>query len=214
MTLGLILIALAIALEPVPLTGYILVFSAEGGTRKGLGFLIGWVLTLVAVVVLTLVVTGGKSLRPSSSPSTISLIVKIVIGTGLLWVAWRQRGRIGRAHKTPRWMKRLDRLNFFAAMGLAFLLQPWGLVAAGVATIDQASLSSAASVVGLALFCVIGSSSYVGMQIYAMVSPEAARSRLDGFRGWINSHREQAIIVLSVGLGLWLIGNSAYLLAS
>jgi hypothetical protein len=37
MTVDLILIAAAIALEPIPLTGYILLRSTQGGNWKGYG---------------------------------------------------------------------------------------------------------------------------------------------------------------------------------
>ncbi len=42
MTFDLILIALAVSLYPLPLTAFILVLSAPGGTRTGAGFLTGW----------------------------------------------------------------------------------------------------------------------------------------------------------------------------
>ena len=42
MALDLLLIGLGIALEPFPLTAFILVLSAERGTWKGLAFVLGW----------------------------------------------------------------------------------------------------------------------------------------------------------------------------
>ena len=68
-----------------------LLLSSAGGSLKGLGFVIGWVLTLVGVVVLTLALTGGKPVQPGSVPSTAALIVKILLGILLVWLAWRQR---------------------------------------------------------------------------------------------------------------------------
>ena len=42
MVLNLVLIGLAISLEPFPLTAFILLLSSEKGTRKGLVFVLGW----------------------------------------------------------------------------------------------------------------------------------------------------------------------------
>ena len=42
MVLNLLLIGLAITLEPFPLTAFILVLSAEKGIWKGLAFILGW----------------------------------------------------------------------------------------------------------------------------------------------------------------------------
>jgi threonine/homoserine/homoserine lactone efflux protein len=214
MTLDLILLALAIALEPLPLTAYLLMLSSDGGTRKGLGFLLGWVITLVGVVVLTLVLTAGKPLKSGSAPSTASLVVKIVLGAGLLWLAWRQRSRRGRPSSPPSWMAKIDHLGFAAAMFLGFVLQPWALVAAGAATVAIADLSQASTWVSLIVFCLLATVSYVAMQIYVVLSPDAARVRLDGLNNWITGHRDEVIIVASTAVGLWLISHSAYLLVT
>ena len=42
MTLDLILIGLAITLEPIPLMAFILILASERGVRKAAGFLFGW----------------------------------------------------------------------------------------------------------------------------------------------------------------------------
>ncbi len=214
MTFDLILLALAIALEPLPLTAYLLMLSSDGGTRKGLGFLAGWVITLVGVVVLTLVLTGGKPLKSGSAPSTASLVIKIVLGAALLWLAWRQRSRRGRPSSPPSWMAKIDHLGFGAAMVLAFALQPWTLTAAGAATVATADLSQATTWVSLIVFCLLATGSYAAMQIYVVLSPKPARVRLDGLIDWITGHRDQVIIVACVAVGLWLISHSTYLLVT
>jgi threonine/homoserine/homoserine lactone efflux protein len=215
MVVDLILIGAAIALEPIPLTGYILLRSTEGGNWKGYGFILGWILTLALIVVLTMALTGGKPLKKESTPSTAMLIVKIILGCGLLVVAWRQSARRGRSTRaTPSWMVKLDRVNFAGAMGTSFLLQPWLLVAAGAVTATAADLSQPTTVAVLVGYCVLATSTYLVMQAYGVISPDGARSRLDGFRQFLTNHRDQVIILLCVVIGLWLIGESAYTLAS
>ena len=82
MLLDLFLIGFVVTLEPIPLTAMILLLAAERGIMKGLGFTLGWLATLVGIVALTVLVTGGKPLIPQSAPSTAALTVK-------------PRGRIG-----------------------------------------------------------------------------------------------------------------------
>ena len=60
MVFDLLLIGLAITLEPFPLTAFILLLSAEKGTRKGLVFILGWLACLVIVVAAVIALTGGK----------------------------------------------------------------------------------------------------------------------------------------------------------
>ncbi len=216
MTLDLILIALAISLEPIPLTGFILVLSSEGGIGKGLGFLLGWVTSLSAIVIVSMVATGGKPVRTGSAPSTAGLTVRMAVGAGLLGVAWwyARRRDPDKPKTTPKWMGSIDRMGFVGAAFLAFLLQPWGLVIAGVATVVQADLSSAGDVAGLVLFVVLATATYLGMEIYALSSPERARQGLGNLRTWIDNHKDVIIIWISVLIGLYLIVKSAYLLAS
>ena len=73
MLLDLFLIGLVITLEPIPLTAMILVLATERGILKGLGYMLGWLATLVGIVALTVLVTGGKPLIPKSNPSTAAL---------------------------------------------------------------------------------------------------------------------------------------------
>ncbi len=214
MILDLILIGLTIALEPLPLTGYLLILSSAGGTRKGWGFLIGWVGTLVAVIVLTLVLTGGQPPKSGTVPSTAALVVKIVVGLLLLWIAWRQQARRGQPKHPPSWMAKIDQMNVAAAIGLGFILQPWPLIAAGAATIVQADLSQASSVIALIIFALLATGSYLVMQIYVTWWPTTAGARLRGFNDWITSHTDHIIIIASAFLGAWLIAHSAYELVS
>jgi threonine/homoserine/homoserine lactone efflux protein len=58
--LDLLLIGLGIALEPFPLTAFILVLSAEKGTVKGLAYILGWLACLVAVVAAVVLATGNN----------------------------------------------------------------------------------------------------------------------------------------------------------
>jgi threonine/homoserine/homoserine lactone efflux protein len=212
--LDLLLIGLGIALEPFPLTAFILILSAEKGTRKGLAFILGWLACLVVVIAAVVLVTGGKPPAPSTAPSTAALAVKLALGIVLIGFAVRQRRRMGRPRKPPTWMARLDRLSPWAAAGLAAFLQPWALVAAGAATVTQAKLSSAADYLVLVLFVLLATASFLYLELYAVFAPAAAGARLARLRTWLDTHRDQVIIVLSLLLGFWLAGKSIYLLVT
>jgi threonine/homoserine/homoserine lactone efflux protein len=209
----LLLIGLAITLEPFPLTAFILILSAEKGTRKGLAFILGWLACLVVVIAAVVLVTGGNPPKPNTAPSTAALAVKLALGIALILLAVRQWRRMGRPRKPPTWMARLDRLSPWTAAGLAAFLQPWALVAAGAATVSQAKLSNAADYLTLMLFCVLATSSFLYLELYASFKPATADARLKSLRTWLDTHRDQVIIVISLLLGFWLAGKSIYLLA-
>ena len=205
-----------VTLEPIPLTAMILLLATEGGLWKGLGYVLGWMVTLVVIVAVTVLVTGGKPLIPKSNPSTAALVVKLAIGAVLVFIAYRRRGSRGTSQPKgqPKWMRGIDRVNPLSAAGLAFLLQPWVLVVAGVTTITQAKLTSATQYIAVFAFCVWCTASYLVMETYAVLRPEKVKSTLTALLGWITSHRDQVIVFLSLGLGLYLMAKSIYGLVS
>jgi len=216
-TFDLVLIGLVITLEPIPLTAFMLVLMSRGGVRKGAAFIVGWLASLAAVVALTVLFTGNEPPRPNTAPSLAGIAVKILIGVVLVFIAFRRRARMGKPKKQkkpPRWQAGIDNMSPWLIVGLAPLTQPWGLVAAGVATIMEATLSSAESYIALVLFCVVSTLVYLVMEVYAGFRPEHAQAVMTSVRRWIESHTDQVIIILSLGLGLWLVGKSIYVLVS
>jgi len=216
-TLDLILIGLVISLEPIPLTAFIVVLASTNGVRKGAAFLFGWLLSLAAVIALTVVVTGNKPPKPSTAPSLAALAVKILIGVVLLLVALRQYRKLGKPKppkKTPKWQTGVDNMSLWFAVALGPLTQPWGLVAAGIATITEAKLASWESYLALVLFCLVGTSTYLAMEIYAGFRPTQTQALLDRIRNWIDTHTDQVIIIGSIALGFYLIGKSIYALVT
>jgi threonine/homoserine/homoserine lactone efflux protein len=208
------LIGLGITLEPFPLTAFILILSSEKGTRKGLAFILGWLACLVVVIAAVVLTTGGQPPKPQTAPSTAVLAIKLALGIVLILLAMRQRRRMGRPRKPPTWMASLDRLSLWSAAGLAVFLQPWALVAAGAAAVVQAKLSTAGDYLTLMLFCLVGTASFLYLELYAAFAPAAAGVRLDRLRTWLDTHRDQVIIVIFLLLGFWLAGKSIYLLVS
>jgi Sap, sulfolipid-1-addressing protein len=213
MVVDLLLIGLGITLEPFPVMAFILILSPEKGTRNGLAFILGWLACLVVVLAAVILVTGGKPPRPSTAPSTAALAIKLALGILLILFAMRQGRRMGRPRKPPTWMARLGRLSPWTAAGLAAFLQPWALVAAGAATITQAKLSSVGGYLTLMLFCLLATSSFLYLELYATFVPASASARIERLRIWLDTHRDQVTTVISLLLGFWLAGKSIYLLA-
>jgi hypothetical protein len=215
--IDLILIGLAITLEPIPLTAFILVLASKGGVRKGAAFIFGWLVSLAAVVALTILATGNEPPKPNTGPSLAALAVKILIGVVLVIIAvrqWRRMGKPKKPKKTPKWQTSIDNMSPWFAIALGPLVQPWGLVAAGVAVIVGAKLSSWQSYIGLFLFCLIATITYLVMEIYAGFWPDQTQAFLARTRTWIDTHTDQVIIVVSLILGFYLIGKSIYVLVN
>jgi hypothetical protein len=213
LVLDLILIGLAITLEPIPITAFILILSAERGIIKGLVFVLTWLGSLVLIVAVVELATGGNPPRSNSAPTTAGLALKLAVGVALILVGVRQHRRRGRARKPPTWMKKLDHLSLWTVAGVSFFVQPWPLVAAGAATVVTAQLSTVWDYLLLVLFCLLSTASLLTMELYATFAPDAAHRRFEAVRTWIEAHRDQVIVVLSLLIGLWLMGKSIYQLS-
>jgi Sap, sulfolipid-1-addressing protein len=215
LVLNLVLIGLAVALDPLPLTAFLVVLPSKGGARKGAAFTFGWLVSLAAVVAITVAATGNNPPKPATAPSLAALAVKIVLGAVLVMIAVRHiraRAKPKPPKKPPRWQEHVDNMSPWFALALAPTLQPWVLIGAGAATVVQAKLSTAGTWLALVCYCLLASSTYLAMEIYAVARPEQSRALLGRFRTWINNHTDQGIIVGSLLIGLWLIGNSIYLI--
>ena len=87
-------------------------------------------------------------------------------------------------------------------------------MAAGAATVVEAKLATAGSYLVLVLFCLLATSSFLYLELYAAFAPARAGARLERMRTWLDSHQDQMIIAICLLLGFWLAGKSIYLLVS
>lgn len=217
MILNLVIIGIAIALDPLPLTAFTVVLPSRRGARKGAAFVFGWLVSLALVVTATVLATGNNPPEADTAPSLASLAVKLALGVFLVWYGLRrERNRAvpKPPKKTPNWQQRVDSMSPWFAMGLAPTLQPWVLISAGAANIVSAKLSTPASFLALFGYCVLASSTYLAMEIYAVVRPADCQALLARFQAWTEDHTDQVLIIGSLIVGFWLIANSIYLITS
>jgi hypothetical protein len=94
--LTLFLVGVVIALDPLPLTAFIVVLPSRRGARKGAACTFGWLVSLAIVVAITV---AAPAITPQAEHGTLTgraLAVKITIGAGLIGIAIRQRRRLGK----------------------------------------------------------------------------------------------------------------------
>ena len=217
MVLDLVLIGLAITLDPLPLTAFTVLLPSQRGVRKGAAFVFGWLVSLAIVVTVTVLATGNNPPKPNTAPSLAALAAKIAIGALLVVVAIRHNRAMRRPKKPkkpPKWQAHVDTMSPWFAMGLAPVLQPWALIGAGAATVVEAKLSNWEGYLTLIMFCVLASASYLAIEIHAGLRPAQSQVFLARFRTWIETHTDQVIIWGSLILGFWLIAKSTYLIVA
>ena len=217
LVLQLTLIGLAITLEPIPFTAFALVLASAKGAHNAALFLAGWIVSLAVVIALTLAATGDEPPKPNTAPSVAALAVRLAIGVVLLAIAlWRRRmmGRPKKEKDPPKWQTSVDTMSPWFAFVLAPLVQPWGLIAAGVAVITTAKLDTWESALAFVYYLLLSAGTYLAAELYALARPERTREAITSVRAWIADHTDQVIIIISLVLGAWLVVDSVYLLAT
>jgi hypothetical protein len=214
MVLDLLLIGTAITLGPLHNTAFILLLSGPKGLRRGLAFILAWMACLVLIIAAVLALTGGNPPHHHSAPSTAALAIKLTLGVAMVVYGERKRRHGRRPRKESRWLSRVDEASGWTAAGFGVILQPWGMVAAGAATVVQARLSSAGAYLSLMGYCLLASASLLVMELCTAFRPEAAAARLAALRTWTTRHQDQVVVTLVLALGLWLVSKSVYQLVT
>ena len=96
-------------------------------------------------------------------------------------------------------------MSAWFAFGLGILIQPWPLVIAGIATVIEAKLDSALSVLAIFGFCLLSSASIIVLESMRALRPGPSAALIAAFRAWIDLHAALIVVALSSIAGLYLV---------
>jgi hypothetical protein len=119
----LLALAIGIAISPIPIIAVILMLLSRKATATSTGFLLGWVVGIVLVTVVVLVLVGQAGNTAGGEPSTLSSVLKLVLGVALILLAvrqWQGRPKAGETGATPKWMDAIESFSFVRALLLGF----------------------------------------------------------------------------------------------
>lgn len=203
-------LAVGIAISPIPIIAAILLLVSPKARTAGAGFALGWIVGILTVVVLFLVfgavipspTVGGT--RPV--PGGIHLVAGIVL-IGLSVRQFRSAART-RDHdrELPAWMRAIDRLGFWDALGLGVLLaavNPKNLLlgaAAGIA-LGSSGVRVSEAAVAIAVYVLVAASTILVPIIGVLVAGDRAHQPLGTLRAWLE--RENTVIM---GFVLLILG--------
>jgi threonine/homoserine/homoserine lactone efflux protein len=177
--------------------------------------LIGWVVGILAITVTVLVLVGQAGNTSSGKPSTISSIIKIVLGALLVLMAarqWQARPKEGEAGTMPKWMTAIDSFTFMKAAGLGLALSaanPKNLimcVGAGT-TIGAAHLPGGQDAVAVAIFTIIAACSVAIPVVGYLAAKHKMATPLTNLHAWLTQNNAAVMAVLLLVIGMTLIGK-------
>jgi len=209
-------LAVGVAVSPVPIMAVILMLLAPRASAASVGFAIGWVLGIVAVTVVTLLLTGGTDAGgDDAGPSTGASWLKLLLGLALLAVGvkqWRGRPKPGQDVALPKWMTAIDHVTPVKALGLGGALSavnPKNLlmtVSAGV-TITDGALDTGQQVAAVAVFTALAASTVVLPVVAYAVAKDRMRRPLEDLRVWLQANNATVMSVLILVIGVTQIGK-------
>jgi hypothetical protein len=211
--LNTVLLALVMGLSPLAVLASVLLLTMDRGKAKAAAYAVGWVVATSIVGVLTLVVDSQVSMPSGSSASTASAWLDVVLGVVLLVVAFRHRGGAtgGAAVAEPSWMKKLDAMSPFVALGFGLFMPPYMLAAAGANNIVQADQPGGSTNVTLAVivFTVLAS---LGVLVPLALAQFSSRSDevLARWRTWLMANWAKLMVWLFAAIGVYLLAKGVH----
>lgn len=202
------------ALSPIPIIAVILMLTTPRGKVTGLGFMVGWLVGLSAATAIVVLVANGADEADSTSADGAHIVTLVI---GLLFLAlaikqWKSRPEPGVEPELPKWMAGLDSVSpaKCVGLGLAFsALNPKNLamaVSAGVA-LAETGASTGQTVLGAAIFVVIGSLTVAGPVLGSLVAPARMVPVLAAGKQWLGAHNATIMFVLFLLLGATRTGE-------
>jgi threonine/homoserine/homoserine lactone efflux protein len=209
-------LAVAVAIFPVPIIAVVLVLGSDGGTGKGLAFVLAWGIGLAAVGAIVLVLGGFADASDSGEPATWVNVLLLGLGLLLLVLAvkqWRSRPPAGEETPVPGWMRALDEFTIAKAGGAGFALSALNpknvlLTVAAAAEIAEVGLPAGEQVVALVGFVLIASAGVLTPLVLSLALGDRSRGVLDGLRAWMARYNAVIMAVLFLIIGAKLIGDA------
>ena len=203
-------IAVGIILSPLPVVAVILMLFSPRARSNGLAFLAGWAAGLAAVGALTLLLASTQGVEQGGTPARWTLALKLLLGAGLLFLAYRafeKRPREGEEPSLPAWMRAVDSFTAPRALGLAALLSGVNpknllLTVSAMTGVALAGLPTGQSIVLLVVFVLVSSLGVAVPVAYALLGGESARATLDGWKAWLVAHNSVVMAVVLLVLGV------------
>lgn len=205
--LTLLLLALALAVQPWSVLAGVLLVASDRGVTKEVAYVIGWVVALLLVAAVT--VTFYPAKPKATSTSTAVSVVELVAGVVLVgWAAVRWRRPSGSARTgQPTWMSRIDTMGPAPAGLLGAFLPNYVVVVAAVSNLLEIGLSRGAASAVLLGWVVVASLGVAAPLVVLVVRRDDAPGVYAGWRAWLLRNGQAVLLAVLAVVGVALVAK-------
>ncbi len=192
---SLILPALAIAVNPVPIIAVVTLLATDHGKRNGFAFLVSLLVVMFTVAGLTIFVFGSKSSQSSATTGQAAAQTLFgVIFLALFAAQWRAKP--AETNEPPGWMRLIDKAGLTAAVVMALALTNYALLSAGAGTIRKAGVGTTQEAGALVFFVLLAVSTIIVPLVLYLVRPVWARKELGRLQAWLTQHNRIILMIV------------------
>ena len=198
-------VAVAIAVNPVPIIAAIVMTATERPRANGAAYLAALTGVSYAFGAVVLVALHGQALSAGSRTGEIVQVLWLLVGLAFLVafvVLLVRRPKPGQAQNEPGWMRWIGRLGPAGAAVVGVLLVNYEMEGPALTDILAAGVSRTAAMGALAIFVAVAvSTSYIPIVAYA-VAPAAVGGVLTRVKDWLARYNRPILMVVFAAIGL------------
>ena len=198
-------LGLAIAVcSPVSVVTVIVLLTMPSGRRRGIAFVVGWLLAIALIAVVVVGFAHGQDFSShKTTPSRAASIAEIVIGAiailGALRGLRRRREKQAPSSGTPKWLSKLDDTHWVIAVVVGAFMLTYSLTIAAAAEVLKAHVSAEDDIIAFAVFAIASILTILAPIVIVVVAPDRSTRLLAAWRGWLlGNSRVIGLIALAV----------------
>jgi hypothetical protein len=209
-------VAVAIAVNPVPIIAAIVMTATERPVANGVAYLAALIAVSYGFGAIVLVLFHGTALGAGTRTGRFILVLWLLIGVTFLAafvVLLVRRPKPGEKGKEPGWMRWIGRLGPLGAAVVGVMLVNYEMEGPALSDILASPVTRAEAFVALALFVVVAVSTSAVPVVSCIVAPSAVGAVLERAKGWLTRYNRPILMVAFAAIGvLYSVKGAAGLL--
>jgi hypothetical protein len=198
-------VAVAIAVNPVPIIAAIVMTATERPAVNGIAYLTALTAVSYAFGVVVLIAFHGVSLAGGSGASHVILVLWLLFGLAFLvafFVLLVRRPKPADEGREPGWMRWIGRLGPFGAVVVGVMLVNYEMEAPALADILASQVTRAAALGALAVFVAVAVSTSAVPVVAYVVAPGPVGGVLGRAKAWLARYHRPILMVAFATIGV------------